>query len=99
MLGFVIQRFLQALAVMTVMSIIVFCCVYAIGNPIDIVLPPEATQDIREEVIRRLGLDRPLFEQYFIFMKNLLQGDLGRSFVYNIPVLELIGGRLPATLS
>ena len=78
MLGFVIQRFLQALAVMTVMSIIVFCGVYAIGNPIDIVLPPEATQDIREEVIRRLGLDRPLFEQYFIFMKNLLQGDLGR---------------------
>ena len=70
MLGFVIQRFLQALAVMTVMSIIVFCGVYAIGNPIDIVLPPEATQDIREEVIRRLGLDRPLFEQYFIFMKN-----------------------------
>ena len=55
MLGFVIQRFLQALAVMTVMSIIVFCGVYAIGNPIDIVLPPEATQDIREEVIRRLG--------------------------------------------
>ena len=98
MLGFVIQRFLQALAVMTVMSIIVFCGVYAIGNPIDIVLPPEATQDIREEVIRRLGLDRPLFEQYFIFMKNLLQCDLGRSFVYNIPVLELIGGRLPATL-
>lgn len=61
MLGFVIQRFLQALAVMTVMSIIVFCGVYAIGNHIDIVLPPEATQDIREEVIRRLGLDRPLF--------------------------------------
>ena len=87
MLGFVIQRFLQAFAVMTVMSIIVFCGVYAIGNPIDIVLPPEATQDIREEVIRSLGLDRPLFEQYFILMKNLLQGDLGRSFVYNIPVL------------
>ena len=98
MLGFVIQRFLQALMVMGVMSVIVFCGVYAIGNPIDIVIPPEATQDIREEAIRRLGLDRPLLEQYFIFMKNLLQGDLGRSFVYNIPVLELIGGRLPATL-
>jgi len=98
MLGFIIQRFIQAVLVMAVMSIIVFCGVYAIGNPIDIVLPPEATQDIREEVIRRLGLDRPLYEQYFIFISNLLQGDLGRSFVYNIPVLELIGGRLPATL-
>ena len=98
MLGFIIQRFIQAVLVMAVMSIIVFCGVYAIGNPIDIVLPPEATQDIREEVIRRLGLDRPLYEQYFIFISNMLQGDLGRSFVYNIPVLELIGGRLPATL-
>jgi peptide/nickel transport system permease protein len=98
MLGFVIQRFLQAAMVMAVMSVIVFCGVYAIGNPIDIVLPPEATQEIREETIRRLGLDRPLYEQYFIFISNLLQGDLGRSFVYNIPVLELIGGRLPATL-
>lgn len=98
MLGFIIQRFLQAIGVMAVMSLIVFCGVYAIGNPIDIVIPPEATQDLREEVIRKLGLDRPIYEQYFIFLRNLLQGDLGRSFVYNIPVLELIGGRLPATL-
>jgi peptide/nickel transport system permease protein len=98
MLGFIIQRFMQAVLVMAVMSVIVFCGVYAIGNPIDIVIPPEATQEIREEAIRRLGLDRPLYEQYFIFISNLLQGDLGRSFVYNIPVLELIGGRLPATL-
>jgi peptide/nickel transport system permease protein len=98
MLGFIIQRFLQAAGVMAVMSVIVFCGVYAIGNPIDIVIPPEATQEIRAEAIRRLGLDRPLYEQYFIFITNLLQGDLGRSFVYNIPVLDLIGGRLPATL-
>ena len=49
--------------------LIVFCGVYAIGNPIDIVIPPEATQDLRDEVIRRLGLDRPLYEQYFIFME------------------------------
>ena len=98
MLGFIIQRFLQAVGVMSVMSLIVFCGVYAIGNPIDIVIPPEATQDIREEVIRSLGLDRPLYEQYFIFIGNLLKGDFGRSFVYNIPVIQLIAGRLPATL-
>ena len=98
MLGFIIQRFIQAVGVMAVMSVIVFCGVYAIGNPIDIVIPPEATQDLREQVIQNLGLDRPLYEQYFIFLGNLIKGDLGRSFVYNIPVLELIGGRLPATL-
>ena len=98
MLGFIIQRFLQAVVVMAVMSVIVFVGVYAIGNPVDIVIPPDATQDIREEAIRRLGLDRPLWEQYLIFAQNALQGDFGRSFVYNIPVLELIGSRLPATL-
>jgi len=98
MLGFVIQRFLQAVMVMIVMSIIVFCGVYAIGNPVDIVIPPDATQELREAAIARLGLDRPLWEQYWIFVTNALQGDFGRSFIYNIPVLELIGGRLPATL-
>ena len=98
MAGFIIQRFLQAVMVMAVMSVIVFFGVFAIGNPIDIVIPPEATAEIRAEAIKRLGLDRPLYEQYFIFVGNLLQGDLGRSFVYNVPVLELIGGRLPATL-
>ena len=98
MLGFAIQRFLQVLVVMVVMSIIVFCGVYAIGNPVDIVIPPDATQDIREEAIRRLGLDRPLWEQYLAFAGGFLRGDFGRSFAYNVPVLELIGGRLPATL-
>jgi peptide/nickel transport system permease protein len=98
MLGFIIQRFLQAVLVMAVMSVIVFVGVYAIGNPVDIVIPPDATQDIREEAIRKLGLDRPLWEQYVIFATNALQGDFGRSFVYNIPVLDLIGSRLPATL-
>jgi peptide/nickel transport system permease protein len=98
MLGFIIQRILQAAVVMAVMSVIVFCGVYAIGNPVDIVIPPDATQDLRAEAIRRLGLDRPLWEQYAIFAGNLVQGDFGRSFVYNIPVLDLIGGRLPATI-
>lgn len=98
MTGFIIQRFLQALLVMAVMSVIVFVGVYTIGNPVDIVIPPEASQQLRAEVIARFGLDRPLWEQYAIFIGNLLQGDFGRSFIYNIPVLELILGRLPATL-
>lgn len=98
MLGFVIQRFLQAVVVMAAMSVVVFVGVYAIGNPVDIVIPPDATQEIRAEAIRRLGLDRPLWEQYWIFLGNLVQGDFGRSFVYNIPVLDLIAGRLPATI-
>jgi len=98
MLGFIIQRLLQAVIVMAVMSALVFMGVYAIGNPIDVIISPDATQDIRAEAIARYGLDRPLYEQYLVFIGNLLTGDLGRSFVYGIPVLELILDRLPATL-
>jgi len=98
MLGFVIQRLLQASLVMAAMSVLVFVGVYAIGNPIEIIIPPEATQEIREATIRSLGLDLPLWKQYFLFLGNLAEGDFGRSFIYNLPVLELILGRLPATL-
>ena len=98
MLGFVIQRLLQAVVVMLVMSMLVFIGVYAIGNPIDVLISPDVTQQIRLETIARYGFDRPLYEQYFTFLRRLLQGDLGRSFVFNMPVMDLILSRLPATL-
>lgn len=98
MSGYIIQRLLQAAAVMLAMSLVVFVGVYAIGNPMEILIPPEAPQDIRDQIIARFGLDRPLWQQYLIFLGNVAQGDFGRSFIYNLPVLDLIFGRLPATL-
>ena len=98
MSGFIIQRLLQAIVVMAVMSVIVFAGIYSIGNPLEILIPPEATQDVRERTIARFGLDRPVVEQSFYYIRNLLQGDLGRSYIYNEPVLHLISGRLPATI-
>lgn len=80
------------------MSIIVFAGVYAIGNPIDILIPPDATQAEREAAIIALGLDRPLVEQYLQFVGSALRGDLGTSFVFNQPAIQLILSRLPATL-
>jgi peptide/nickel transport system permease protein len=73
MLGFVIQRLLQAVLVMLAMSALVFVGVYAIGNPIDVLISPDATQDIRAEAIARYGLDLPLWEQYLAFLGRLLQ--------------------------
>ena len=51
-----------------------------------------------EAAIRRLGLDKPLYEQFLIFLNNALHGDLGTSFVFNEPAIEVILQRLPATL-
>ena len=98
MLGFTLQRVLQALVVMFVMSLLVFVGVFAIGNPIDVLIAPDVTQEIRAQTIAQYGFDRPLWEQYAAFLGRVLHGDLGRSFVFNMPVTTLIFSRLPATL-
>ncbi len=98
MTGFIIQRLLQAVLVMIVTSMLVFAGVYSIGNPIDVMISPDVTQDIRAQTIAAYGFDRPLWEQYALFVKRFFQGDFGSSFVYNIPVIQLIFSRLPATL-
>lgn len=98
MLGHIIERLAQALVVMLVMSALVFIGVYAIGNPIDVLIGPDVSQDIRLDTIARYGLDQPLWRQYVVFLGRVLHGDFGRSFVFGMPVLDLILSRLPATL-
>jgi peptide/nickel transport system permease protein len=83
---------------MAVMATLVFLGVYAVGDPIEMLANPNADQQEREAIARSLGLDRPLWEQFGVFILNALQGDLGRSFVYNVPAVEVIAQRLPATL-
>jgi len=94
---FLIRRLMQCFVVLLIMSILVFAGVFAIGNPVDVLINPEATQAEKERTIQKLGLDRPLWEQYFVFLKNALQGELGNSFVHNRPAIKLIVERLPAT--
>lgn len=98
MLVFLIRRSSQSVAVLFVMSILVFVGVYAIGNPIDILISPDADQEEFEKAVRALGLDKPLWEQYWVFLVHAVQGDLGNSFVYNESALMLILRRMPATL-
>ena len=95
---FLVRRLMQSVVVLCVMSIIVFAGVYAIGNPVDILISPEADQFERERAIAALGLDKPMWVQYLTFLGNVFQGDLGRSFVFNEPAIRLIFERLPATL-
>ena len=95
---FIIRRLAQSLLVLFVTSVIVFAGIYAIGNPIDILIAADATPAEREQAIRSLGLDRSLIEQYGTFIWNALHGDLGRSFVFNQPSIDLILNRMPATL-
>ncbi len=98
MLVYLIRRCLQSVVVLAVMSLIVFVGVYAVGNPVDLLINPQADQAEREEAVRALGLDKPLWMQYAIFLRDALHGDLGRSFVHSTSALGLIFERMPATL-
>jgi peptide/nickel transport system permease protein len=95
---FIIRRVLQSLVVVLVMSLVVFVGVHVVGDPVHILISDDMTQAEIEAFIRKLGLDRPVHEQYFHFLVNALRGDLGNSFVYGEPALKLILQRMPATL-
>ena len=98
MIVFIIRRLLQSVAVLLVMSLLVFVGVYAIGNPVDVLISPDADQIERARTIVAFGLDKPLWQQYFIFIGNAVSGDMGRSFAFSTPALTLIFERMPATL-
>jgi len=98
MLVFILRRLLQSILVLVVMSLLVFTGVYAIGNPVDILISPDATQAERMATIAALGLDKPMWMQYLVFVKKALAADLGKSFAFNVPAIELIFERMPATL-
>jgi peptide/nickel transport system permease protein len=98
MFNYFLRRFGQSLLVLIAMSCIVFLGVFAIGNPIDLLVNPQADEVERVRATAALGLDRPLYEQYFTFLKGAASGDLGRSFVFGVPALELILSKMPATI-
>jgi peptide/nickel transport system permease protein len=98
MATWLVRRLIQAVFVVLAMTVIVFVGVNVIGNPIDILISPEADQAERLRAIAALGLDKPLWQQYFIFIGGLLHGDFGRSFVFNEPAMQVIMQRLPATM-
>lgn len=98
MITFLIRRLYQSVVVLFIMSLLVFVSVYAIGSPVEIYRSPSMTQEQIEATIRSLGLDRPIWEQYFIFLGSALKGQLGYSFTFNEPALTVILYRFPATL-
>ena len=98
MTAFILRRSLQSLVVLFVMSLLVFGGVNMVGDPVDMLINPEADQMEIDRVIRDLGLDRPVTEQYWYFLVNAFKGELGRSFIFGEPALKLIIQRMPATM-
>jgi peptide/nickel transport system permease protein len=95
---FVLRRLAQTLLVLLITSVLVFGGLYMIGDPVEILVNPTADQIEKERATKALGLDKPLHEQYVGFLRGALTGNLGNSFVYARPALEVIFERMPATL-
>ncbi len=98
MTAFVIRRLMQSCFVVVVMSLIVFFGVHVIGDPVYLLINPQADQKDIEAAIKALGLDRPIWEQYWHFVLGALKGDLGKSFIFGESALKVIVQRMPATL-
>lgn len=93
------RRIIETIPVVIGVSILVFMLIHLIpGDPAIAILGDRATPENIEALRERLGLNRPLAEQYFIWVGNLLQGDLGNTVRGNIPVINEVRARFPATV-
>ncbi len=97
MTAFILRRLMQSVGVVVAMSVIVFFGMHVVGDPVYLLVNPQSDQAEIEAAIKRLGLDRPIWEQYLYFVRGALTGDLGNSFVHGTSALKLILDRMPAT--
>ena len=98
MCAFIVRRIIQSIIVMLVISLVGFSIQHSIGDPVRDLVGERVTPAEREEIRDRLGLNDPFYIQYFRFVKNACKGDLGLSFFYKKPALEVIISKAPATL-
>ncbi len=95
---FILRRLAQTLLVLFVTSVLVFGGLFLVGDPVEILVNPTADQVEKDRARVALGLDKPVVEQYATFLRGTLDGNLGNSFVYGRPALQVIFERMPATL-
>jgi peptide/nickel transport system permease protein len=98
MQGYIVRRLLQGVVLLVIVTTIVFAVGRLTGNPVDLLLPEEASEEERQAMIETLGLDGPVLEQFVVFIKGAVQGDLGVSIRYRQPAVDVFFSRLPNTL-
>ena len=96
---YLVRRLVESVPVLVVASIGIFLLLHLVpGDPAEILAGPDATREVVAAVRRDMGLDAPLPVQYLTWAGHALRGDLGRSYVNRLPVWQLIGNALPATI-
>jgi len=98
LLIYITKRLLYAVGILIIISFLVFAIMYKAGDPTELLLPPDATQQDAIALKQYLGLDQPFHVQYLRFITHAVHGDIGRSFIYGQSALQVVFERLPATL-
>ncbi|MDK3019307.1 ABC transporter permease [Pseudodonghicola flavimaris] len=98
MTRFVLRRVAQGVFSILGASVIIFIITRLSGDPVVLMLPPEAPEALVTQTRERLGLDLPVWQQYLMFLRDAATGDFGTSYRWEMPVRELILDRLPATV-
>ena len=98
MLVYIFNRLIQSVLVMFVVAMLAFVMFQFVGNPVDSMVGIETSIAEREALQEKLGLNDPIYVQFGRFVMNVLQGEFGISYTQKVPVMQLIGERLPATL-
>jgi peptide/nickel transport system permease protein len=96
---YILRRFVfMVITFFLLMTLVFFMFRFIPGDPLIVYLDTEMDLEAQKRIMAKFGLDRPLHEQYFLFVRNTITGDLGTSFHYSKPVIELIGERLWNTI-
>ncbi len=99
-LNYIIKRTLQIIPVLFFVTILIFLMMRMIpGDPASVMLGDKATPELVEQIRTRMGLDKPLYVQYFFYLRNLTSFNLGNSLLYVVPVSELLEKRMLVTLT
>jgi len=97
-LVYILRRLSQTVVVMLITSLLVFSAIFLVGDPIELLVSPQADQLEKDRARAALGLDQPMLVQYGRFLRNAAHGELGVSFIHGRQALDLILERMPATL-
>lgn len=98
MVQYLIKRLIQSVFVLLGITVVVFVVLHLSGDPVQLMVPPSATQAEVEALREKMGFNDPLYQQYYRFLMDMLHGNFGTSYYYNEPAMQIVLARFPATV-
>ena len=98
MIKYILRRLVHSIFMILGITIIIFVITNVIGDPAVLLMDPEASKEHYEALRHEMGLDRPIYIQYLLFIKEVARGDFGQSFLFREPAMDLVWEHMPATI-